>query len=313
MSLSNYKCTGKVPHKHLLNLLDYSKTDLYEILGLALKLKKKQQDGVRHEYLAGKTLAMIFSKSSTRTRVSFEQGIKQLGGSALFLSSNDIQLGRGETIADTARTLARYGIDGVMIRTHKQTDVEELARYGNMPVINGLTDDFHPCQALADYLTVYEKLGKFDGVKLTYFGDGNNVAHSLMIAGAKLGVTVCICSPEGFGPDPAITARAQKMGTVTVTTDIEAAIKNCDAVYSDVFFSMGQAPDPAKEKALMPYQVNAALMAKANKNAIFLHCLPAHRGEEVTAEVIDGPQSVVFDQAENRLHAQKAVMCLLMK
>ncbi|MCL2370874.1 MAG: ornithine carbamoyltransferase [Firmicutes bacterium] len=300
-------------HKHLLNLLDYSKDDIYEILNLAVTLKKKQFTGKKHELLAGKTLAMIFAKSSTRTRVSFEQGIKQLGGSALFLSSNDIQLGRGETIHDTAKTLARYGIDGIMIRTFKQSDIEELAEYGGMPVINGLTDDYHPCQALADMLTIYENFGKLDGIKLAYFGDGNNVTHSLMIAGAKLGLEVVVCSPNGYEPNPEITKKAQKFGNVTVTTDIDTAIKNCDVLYTDVFFSMGQEQSAAKVKALMPYQVNSAIMAKASKKAIFLHCLPAHRGEEVTAEVIDGTQSRVFDQAENRLHAQKAVMALLMK
>ena len=301
------------PHKHLLNLLDYSKDDITQILDLALKLKKEQQAGKKHELLAGKTLAMIFAKSSTRTRVSFEQGIKQLGGSAIFLSSNDIQLGRGETIHDTAKTLARYGIHGIMIRTFKQSDIEELAKYGGIPVINGLTDDYHPCQALADMLTIYENFGKFEGIKLAYFGDGNNVAHSLMIAGAKLGLEVVVCSPKGYEPNAEITKASQKFGNVTVTSDTSKAVKNCDVLYTDVFFSMGQEQDPAKVKALMSYQVNSDIMAQANKKAIFLHCLPAHRGEEVTAEVIDGTQSKIFDQAENRLHAQKAVMSLLMK
>lgn len=313
MDLSDYKPKGKLENKHLLTLLDYSVNEIYEILALALKLKNLQRRGKKHEYLKGKTLAMIFSKSSTRTRVSFEQGIRQLGGNALFLSSNDIQLGRGETIHDTAKVLSRFNIDGIMIRTFKQSDVEDLAKYGDMPVINGLTDDFHPCQALADLLTVYEAFGRLEGKKLAYFGDGNNMAHSLMIGGAKVGMEVAICSPKGFQPNPEITAAAEKFGKVVVTDNVDEAIANADAVYTDVFFSMGQDKDPAKEQALMPYQVNAELMAKANKDAIFLHCLPAHRGEEVTADVIDGAQSVIFEQAENRLHAQKAVMALLMK
>ena len=208
---------------------------------------------------------MIFTKSSTRTRVSFEMGMHQLGGHSLFLSGNDIQLGRGETIHDTACVLSRYGIDGVMIRTFKQSDVEELAKYGSFSVINGLTDDFHPCQALADIFTLYETYGQLNGVKLAYFGDGNNMAHSLMLAGAKTGMNVCICAPKGFQPNPEITEAAQKFGNVTVTDNVEEAATDADALYTDVFFSMGQAKDPAKEKALMPYQVNAKVLGMAKK------------------------------------------------
>lgn len=313
MDLADYKPKGKLCNKHLLTLLDYSSNEIYEILAQALKFKDMQRRGKKHTYLKGKTLAMIFAKSSTRTRVSFEQGIRQLGGTPLFLSSNDIQLGRGETIHDTVKVLSRYNIDGIMIRTFKQSDVEELAKYGNMPIINGLTDDFHPCQALADLMTIFETFGRLEGKKLAYFGDGNNMAHSLMIAGAKTGMQVAVCSPKGFEPRADIVEAAQKFGNVVVTDDPDEAIAGADAVYTDVFFSMGQEKDPAKEKALMPYQVNSALMAKANKDAIFLHCLPAHRGEEVTADVIDSAQSVIFEEAENRLHAQKAVMYLLMK
>ncbi|MDE6200704.1 MAG: ornithine carbamoyltransferase [Clostridiales bacterium] len=312
MDVSSYKPKGKIDHKHLLNLLDYSTADIYEILHLSESLKTAFHKGKKHELLKGKTLAMIFSKSSTRTRVSFEMGMHQLGGHSLFLSSNDIQLGRGETIHDTACVLSQYGIDGIMIRTFKQSDVEDLARYGTFSVINGLTDDFHPCQALADIFTVYEKYGRLNGIKLSYFGDGNNMAHSLMLAGAKTGMEVCICSPEGFQPNPDITAAAQKFGKVTVTDSVEEAAKDADVLYTDVFFSMGQAKDHKKEKALMPYQVNADVMAMAKKDAVFMHCLPAHRGEEVTADVIDSERSVIFQEAENRLHVQKAVMCLLM-
>lgn len=313
MDISEYKLKGHVDNKHMLTLGNYSVNEIYEIIKTAILLKQKQYAGKKHNYLKGKTLAMIFSKSSTRTRVSFEQGIKQLGGTALVLQQGDIQLGRGETIHDTAMVLNGYGIDGIMIRTYKQSDVEELARYSSCPVINGLTDDYHPCQVLADLMTVYEKFGRLQGLKMAYFGDGNNMAHSLMLGGAKVGMEVAVCSPEGYQPNPEIVAAAAKYGNAYVTTDIYKAIENCNVIYTDVFFSMGQEKSPEKTAALMPYQVNQALMAKAAKNAIFLHCLPAHRGEEVTAEVIDGEQSVVFLEAENRLHAQKAVMYLLMK
>ena len=312
MDVSNYKPKGRIEHKHLLNLLDYSQSDIYEILHLAQSLKAAQNKGKKHEFLKGKTLAMIFSKSSTRTRVSFEMGMHQLGGHSIFLSSNDIQLGRGETIHDTACVLSRYGIDGVMIRTFKQSDVEDLAKYGNFSVINGLTDDFHPCQALADIMTLMERFGHLSGLKLAYFGDGNNVAHSLMLAGAKVGMKVTICSPKGYAPNPEITAAVQRMGDVRITDNVEEAATDADALYTDVFFSMGQAKDPDKEKALMPYQVNSRVLSMAKPDAVFLHCLPARRGEEVTEDVIDSPRSVVFEEAENRLHVQKAVMCLLM-
>lgn len=312
MDISSYKPKGRVEHKHLLNLLDWSTDDIYEVLHLAETLKHAFKRGKKHELLKGKTLAMIFSKSSTRTRVSFEMGMHQLGGHSLFLSSNDIQLGRGETIADTARVLSRYGIDGVMIRTFKQSDVEQLATYGNFSVINGLTDDFHPCQALADVMTVAETFGHLNGIKLAYFGDGNNVAHSLMLAGAKTGMKVYVCSPKGYEPDPEITRAAQEFGDVVVTDSVEEAASGADVLYTDVFFSMGQQKDEKKEQALMPYQVNPTVLGMANKNAIFMHCLPAHRGEEVTESVIDSTHSVIFEEAENRLHAQKAVMCLLM-
>lgn len=312
MDVSSYKPKGRIEHKHLLNLLDYSAADIYEILHLSGSLKNAFARGKKHELLKGKTLAMIFSKSSTRTRVSFEMGMHQLGGHSLFLSSNDIQLGRGETIHDTACVLSRYGIDGVMIRTFKQSDVEELAKYGSFSVINGLTDDFHPCQALADIFTLYETYGHLNGIKLSYFGDGNNMAHSLMLAGAKTGMEICICSPKGYQPDPEVTAMAQKFGNVTVTDSVEEAATGADALYTDVFFSMGQAKDPAKEKALMPYQINSEVLGMAKKDAVFMHCLPAHRGEEVTESVIDSTHSIIFQEAENRLHVQKAVMCLLM-
>ncbi|MCL2061058.1 MAG: ornithine carbamoyltransferase [Firmicutes bacterium] len=313
MDINAYKAKGKINNRHLLTLVDYSTCEIFEILKLGQHLKFLLNKGKKHTYLKDKTLAMIFAKSSTRTRVSFEQGIRQLGGVPMFLSSSDIQLGRGEPISDTVKTLERYNVDGIMIRTFKQSDVSDLAKFGTIPIINGLTDDFHPCQALADILTVYERFGKLDGVRLAYFGDGNNVANSLMVAGAKTGMDIVICSPKSNAPNAEIVAEAQKFGKVTLTESVDEAARGADVIYTDVFFSMGQETDAKKQAQLLAYQVNTALMEKAEKHAIFMHCLPAHRGEEVSAEVIDGPQSVVFEQAENRLHAQKAVMTLLMK
>ena len=313
MDISLYKRKGVVANKHMLTLANYSVNEIYEIIHTAVMLKQKQHAGKKHEYLKGKTLAMIFAKSSTRTRVSFEQGIKQLGGTALVLRQDDIQLGRGETIRDTALVLGRYGIDGIMIRTFKQSDVEELAKYSSCPVINGLTDDYHPCQVLADLMTIYERFGKLEGLKMAYFGDGNNMAHSLMIGGAKVGMEVVCCCPDGYRPNEEIVNSAAQFGKVSVTDNVDEAAKDCDVIYTDVFFSMGQEKTKEKTDALMPYQVNEQLMAKAARGAVFMHCLPAHRGEEVTEGVIDGAQSIVFEEAENRLHAQKAVMYLLMK
>lgn len=317
MKFEDYKPTGKISNKHMLTLMDYSTEEIFELLACAVELKRKQYAREKHDYLAGKTLAMIFEKSSTRTRISFEQGIRQLGGYPMFLSSRDIQLGRGEPIRDTVRVMERMNIDGIMIRTYKQSDLEELARYGHIPVINGLTDDFHPCQVLADLLTVYEEFGTFEGKKLVFFGEGFNMANSLMLGCAKVGMDVCICAPDGFAPRADVVDAARKSAhggaKVVVTSDIEEAIAGANAVYTDVFFSMGQDKDPAKEAALMPMQVNAAMMKKAATDAIFLHCLPAHRGEEVTDEVMEGAQSRIFPEAENRLHAQKAVMYMLMK
>jgi len=313
MDISQYRPKEKLNHKHLLNLMDYSPEEIYEIIALGIKLKHLYKKGVNKPLLKDKTLAMIFSKSSTRTRVSFEQGIRQLGGHSLFLSSSDIQLGRGETIHDTAKTLSRYGINGVMIRTFLQSDVEELARYGDFAVINGLTDDFHPCQALADIMTVYEIFGHLNGLKLVYSGDGNNVANSLILACAKTGMEIICATPKGYEPNGNVIEEAKKWGNVTVTEDLEQAVVEADVIYTDVFFSMGQQTDDKKFKSLMPYQINQNVMQKAKKEAVFMHCLPAHRGEEVTKDVIDSPASVVFEQAENRMHAQKAVMTLLMK
>lgn len=304
--------------KHLLTLHDWTTEEILNTLKLANQLKDEQKKGIAHPHLKGKTLGMIFSKSSTRTRVSFEVGMYQLGGSALFLSANDIQLGRGESIYDTANVLSRF-LDGIMIRTFAQSDVEDLAKYGSIPIINGLTDLVHPCQILADFQTVLEHKGKLAGLKMAFIGDGNNIAHSLLYGCAKVGMNLSIATPEGYECNADVVknalADAEKTGAkITLTHSPEEAIADADAVYADTWVSMGQESEKEeKVKIFMPYQINGELFAKAKSDAIFLHCLPAYRGYEVTEEVIDGPNSVIFDEAENRLHAQKAVMVQLMK
>jgi len=295
--------------KDVLTLFEFSSEQILYLLDEAIKLKEDPYS----KLLTGKTLAMIFEKSSTRTRVSFEVGMIQLGGHAIDLNSKELQLGRGETIADTAKVLSSY-VDAILIRTTSHDRVKELAEYASIPVINGLCDTYHPCQAMADLLTILELKGSFKDVKVTYVGDGNNVAHSLMIGAAKVGLQFAIASPEGFEPDSNIVEQANQIaketgGEIIVTNDPKEAVKEADIVYTDVWTSMGQ--ENEKEERLQifqPYQVNAELMALAKSSAHFLHCLPAHRGEEVTEEVIDGPQSAVFQQAENRLHAQKAIL-----
>ncbi len=303
--------------KHLLSLYDLTTAEIQELLDLAIQLKQDNQEGKAHPYLKGKTMGMIFSKSSTRTRVSFEVGMYQLGGTALFLSSDDIQIGRGESIEDTAKVLSRY-LNGIMIRTYEQSDVEGLAAYGSIPVINGLTDDQHPCQVLADLQTILEKKGKLAGLKLAYIGDGNNMAHSLLHGCTKMGMHIAVASPEGYTCQPRFVREAETTAretgsVVTMTQDAKEAIRDADVVYTDTWASMGQESEKEiRAKIFAPYQVNQELFSLAKRDAIFLHCLPAYRGYEVTAEVIDGPQSVIFDEAENRLHAQKAVMVKLM-
>jgi ornithine carbamoyltransferase len=316
--LYNHEPQAAFSQRHLLTLQDWSADEIAQALSLALQLKRAQKAGEPHALLQGKTLAMIFTKSSTRTRVSFEVGMRQLGGYALFLSSADIQLGRGEPIADTAQVLARM-VDGIMIRTFAQSDAAGLAEHGGIPVINGLTDEFHPCQVLADLLTLSEHKGSLKGLKLAYVGDGNNVAHSLLLGCSKLGVDVALACPANYGPKAEYVewarANASKSGGEVLLTESPAlAVAGADAVYTDVWASMGQESEQAaRVRAFAGYQVDGALMRQAKPDAIFLHCLPAHRGEEVAAAVIDGRQSAVFDQAENRLHAQKAVLSLLMK
>lgn len=303
--------------RDLLSLHHYTPSEIKLILDTADTLRDSLKRGDPHQYLKGKTLGMIFQKSSTRTRVSFEVGIYQLGGYGLFLSSSDLQLGRGESISDTARVLSRY-LDGIMIRTYAQSDVEELARFADIPVINGLTDLLHPCQILADLQTIRQVKGRLAGLKLAYVGDGNNIAHSLLFGCAKTGVNISVASPEGYKPRPEIVAAAREDARETgavihVITDPAEAVSDADVVVTDVWTSMGQEAEQAERASVFtPYQVNQNLVKYAKGDFIFLHCLPAHRGEEVAAEVIDGPHSVVWDEAENRLHAQKAIMSLVM-
>lgn len=303
--------------KDLISIHDLSVGEVATILEVSRKLKRMQKKGVPHEYLRGKTLAMLFSKASTRTRVSFEVGFHQLGGHALYLNDAVTQLGRGEPVRDTARVLSRF-VDGIMIRTFSHDSVIELAEYADVPVINGLTDLLHPCQALTDMFTIQEKMKVLKGRKLVYVGDGNNMAHSLMFACAKVGMNMICASPKGYQPNPVILAQAQEDAlqtgcSITVEEDMFHAAKDADVLYTDVWTSMGEeAEREVRFQALHNYQINSELLAQARPEAIVLHCLPAHRGEEITEEVLEGPQSVVFDEAENRLHVQKAIMALLM-
>jgi ornithine carbamoyltransferase len=304
-------------HKDFIEIHDYTADEVLELFELARDMKAKPKKF--NTALEGQTLAMIFEKSSTRTRVSFEVGMYQLGGHALFLSARDIQLGRGEPIYDTAKVLARY-VDGIMARTFAHKTVTDLAEYASVPVINGLTDLSHPCQAMTDYFTAWEKFGgELKGRKIAYVGDGNNMAHSLMFGAPKVGMDIAIACPAGYAPDPQVVAQAgadaQAAGTkMLITTNIDEAVRDADVIETDVWASMGQEEEAEKRRRdFEGWMVDAAMMAKGRKDAIFLHCLPAHRGEEVSADVIDGTQSVIYDEAENRLHIQKAIMHALMK
>ena len=299
--------------KHFLKLSDWSTEEIMQALDLADKLKYEKKHGIEHKLLNGMTLGMIFSKSSTRTRVSFEVGIHDLGGSGLFLSSRDLQIGRGEPVEDTARVLSRY-LDGIMIRTFAQKEVEDLATYGSIPIINGLTDFAHPCQVLADLMTIREHKGSIRGRKLCYIGDGNNMANSLIVGGIKMGMSVAIGCPKGYEPDAEIMKWASENGEFLCTDDIFEAVKDADVVYTDVWASMGEEDEAEERKKIFAgFQVNAELMAHAKKDAMVLHCLPAHRGEEITADVLEAHAAEIFDEAENRLHAQKAVMVMCMR
>ena len=300
--------------KDLLKLLDLSGEEILHILDVADQMKYNQKHGLPHEYLKGKTLAMIFEKNSTRTRVSFETGMFQLGGHAIFLSGKESQIGRGEPVEDTARVLSRY-CDGIMIRTFAQEEVEALARHASIPVINGLTDFCHPCQVLADLMTIREQMAKLEGLKLCFIGDGNNMANSLIVGGLKCGMEVSVACPEGYDPDPRVLEFARSSPGFKfslVRTPQEAAV-DADVIVTDVWASMGQEEEKAqRERAFAGYQVNEELMALAHPECMVQHCLPAHRGEEITAQVFEAHAQEIFDEAENRLHAQKAVMYLLM-
>ncbi|MBR5233348.1 MAG: ornithine carbamoyltransferase [Clostridia bacterium] len=299
--------------KHLLKLGDYSEKEILSILNLADQLKYEKKHNIEHHYLKGKTLGMIFAKSSTRTRVSFEVGMYDLGGSALFLSNANTQLGRGEPVEDTARVLSRY-LDGIMIRTFDQEEVETLAKYGSIPIINGLTDYAHPCQVLADLMTIREFKNTFKGMKLTFIGDGNNMCNSLIVGCIKVGMDVAVACPKGYEPDADIVKWANETGKFTLTTDIFEAAKDADVLYTDVWASMGEEAEAEERKKIFAgYQINSELMAVAHPDAMVLHCLPAHREEEITAEVFEAHADEIFEEAENRLHAQKAVLVKLMK
>jgi ornithine carbamoyltransferase len=311
-SVVQKKKTPALP-KDLLTVADIPRQKIHHLLTLAKKLKAARGKGRTAFPLKGKTLGLIFEKPSTRTRVSFEAGMNQLGGQALFLASEKIQLSRGESLADTAKVLTRY-LDGLVVRTFEQASLEEWARHTSIPVINGLTDHCHPCQALADLLTIVEKRGQAKGLKLAYIGDGNNITHSLLEVGAKVGMHVTVGCPQGYEPDRDIVEAAKEEGLQTgarieVTHDPKIAAKDADVIYTDVWISMGQEHEQQQRmSALTSYKVNRQLMQQAKPNALVMHCLPAHRGEEITEDVLDGPQSVVLDQAENRLHIQKAIL-----
>lgn len=300
--------------KNLLKLLDLSTEEIVGILDLADQLKYERKHNIPHELLKGQTLGMIFQKSSTRTRVSFETGMYQLGGHALFLSSRDLQIGRGEPVQDTARVLSRY-LDGIMIRTFEQKEVEDLAKFGSIPVINGLTDFCHPCQVLADLMTIREKFGSFSGLKMCFIGDGNNMANSLIVGGLKVGMNVAVATPDGYKPDGAVLEFTKGYGDkFALETDPFMAASGADILITDTWTSMGEeAEKEERKKIFKDYQINRQLLAAANAGAMVQHCLPAYRGQEITEEVFEEHADEIFNEAENRLHAQKAVMVKLMK
>lgn len=299
--------------KHLLKMLDLSKEEILDILNLADQLKYENKNGIEHHILKGKTLGMIFQKSSTRTRVSFETGMYQLGGQALFLSNRDLQIGRGEPVQDTARVLSRY-LDGIMIRTFEQKEVEDLAKYGSIPIINGLTDFCHPCQVLADLMTIREFKGRFEGLKMCYIGDGNNMANSLIVGGLKVGMEVSIACPKDYQPAAEVLEFAKGYGDKFSMTDVPLEVaKDADVLFTDVWTSMGEEAETEKRKiAFKGYQINDDIMAVAKADAMVQHCLPAHREEEITEKVFEAHANEIFEEAENRLHAQKAVMVKVM-
>ncbi len=299
--------------KHLLKLSDLTAEEITSLLDMADQLKYEKKNNIPHKHLEGKSLGMIFEKSSTRTRVSFEVGMYELGGNPLFLSSNDLQIGRGEPVEDTARVLSRF-LDGIMIRTFEQKEVEDLAKYGSIPIINGLTDYCHPCQVLADLMTIREHKGTLKNLKMCFVGDGNNMANSLMVGCIKMGIEFAIACPKGYEPDAELMKWAAENGKFTCTDELKLAAKDADVLVTDVWASMGQEAEAMmRKKIFAEYQINSELMQVAKPDAMVLHCLPAHRGEEITAEVLEAHADEIFDEAENRLHAQKAVLVTLMK
>jgi ornithine carbamoyltransferase len=310
--------SAQLKGRDFLRVNDWDADELVQVLDLADRLKARQRERVAHRHLEGRSLGMIFQKPSTRTRVSFEVGMFQLGGTALYLAAGDLQLGRGETIEDTGNVLSRY-LDGIMIRTFAQADVDALAAAADIPVINGLTDDFHPCQALADVMTIRERLETFDGVRVAYLGDGNNVCHSLMVACAKLGMDFVAATPEGYEPSEEVVGWAKAAANVSgssvdLTHDARAGAEGADVLYTDVWTSMGQDEERERRLAdLAGFGIDEGLLALGSERAIVLHCLPAHYGEEITKDVLYGPRSAVWDQAENRLHAQKALLALVIR
>jgi len=310
--LSTFTLTTRLQGRHILADTDLTPDEIAELLDTAARLKRLRKQGEAHAYLSGKTLGMVFQHPSTRTRVAFEAGMAQLGGQAIFLGVNDLQMKRGESISDTAQILSRY-VDGIVARVASHDDLLQLAEGATIPVLNGLTDKFHPMQAYSDLLTLQERCGALAGLKLAYLGDGNNMCQSLLLAGAMMGVSVAVAAPAKYQPDPDVVTQATWLAAasgakITIGDDPYAAVKDADAVYTDVHVSMGQTDGPARAVALAPYKVTPAIMAAAKPAAVFMHCLPMHRGEEVEPEVADGPQSIIFDQAENRLHLHKAVI-----
>ena len=313
MDINKYTPKYKISQGNLLRLADLSAEEIFEILYLAKGLKKKFGVGEHTPILKNKTVALLFGKVSTRTRVSFEMGIRQLGGDFIFLPKNETQLSRGESIRDTAEMLGRYGISALVLRAFSDEEVSEFAKWSAIPVINGISDEAHPLQILSDLFTIWEVKGRFDNLKIAYIGDGNNVANSLIMGCSKVNMDIAIASPHGYSPAQDVVDRAMQFGNVLITDDVAEAVRGADIVYTDVFISMNDEDDERKKRIFSRYRVTKETMALAKEDAVFMHCMPAHRGEEVSAEVIDGPQSIVYDQAENRLHINKAALALLTK
>lgn len=313
MDINKYAPKFKIKQEHLLRLADLSTEEIFEILYAAKAMKKKFRVRENSTMLAGKTVALLFGSASTRTRVSFEMGIRQLGGDYLFLPKQETQLARGDSIKDTAVMLGRYGLSAVVLRAFSEADVAEFAHWSGIPVINGISPEAHPLQVLADLYTIWEMKGRLDNLKLAYIGDGNNVANSLIVGGSKVNMDIAIASPHGYSPARSVVERGMQYSDVLITDDIAEAVIGADIVYTDVFISMNDEDDEGKKRTLSRYRVSEEVMKLAKPDAVFMHCMPAHRGEEVTAEVIDGPQSIVYDQAENRLHVNKAALALMIR